>query len=141
MLHVLRVIFLNKMEFELEKLKIHERANFVQHAAALVSTLVVTLGYVACIFILKSGLAEIVQHDASAISALGTVIDALHLEKFSGALLGILGVGYGYYERKGKKRAIARVSYLQERAESSDVYRGSSKLTKSGDSRKIRGSK
>jgi len=74
----------------------------------------------------------------SSIEALAKLVNALQLSKMAGTIIGVMGVGYGVYERKGKKRAIGKVAEFRKQLEANDPHNGSSGLTKSGDTPKTR---
>lgn len=121
------------MEFELEKLRIAVAADKLQKWMDFLSTGAVLATVTFCCWIVFSSLVQMTQSNADTVSALAELVGALNLAEITSLLVGLGGTGYGYLERRGRKRAYERLDKLQKQVEGQDPYRGSSHLTTRGE--------
>lgn len=85
-----------------------------------------------CVHLFMTGLNQMVGNDADSLKALGFVIEKMKFGDILG-YLGTIGAGTGwYYERKGKKRAYARLGKNRAIDECDDPYSASSHLGPDG---------
>jgi hypothetical protein len=87
----------------------------------------------ACVYVVMEGLKSIVLASPESIKALSQVVANIHLNGIVGALVGLAGVSFGMYERKGKKRMVPGYAAARRKIEQHDPYHASSGLTESGD--------
>lgn len=127
---------MNKLEFELEKLRVWESSERRQARFDFFSTGLVLGTVVICVWIIADALVRMSQGRADSIDAMAHVVKALDLSQITSYLVAVMGGGFGYYERRGKRRAIERLDKLQKQLEGNDPYRGSSHLTPQGDTPK-----
>lgn len=83
--------------------------------------------------ILFVGLQPFLTSNPEAIKAIALIIEKINVSNITGYLLASATATGWYIERKGKKRAIRQKGKYQKMIESSDDYRSSSGLTKSGE--------
>ncbi len=93
---------------------------------------------IACVYIIMSQLVLLAEKNPDAINSVALVVKNLSVHNIVLYIVAASGVGYGYLERKGKKRAIQKMAQYQYKLEEKDPYRGSSNLTSQGDSPKPR---
>lgn len=89
-----------------------------------------------CVYIIMHHLVLLSDKNPEAINAIATVISSLKVNQIILYFLTASSIAYGYIERKGKKRAIAKMAQYQYKLERDDPYRGSSTLTSQGDTPK-----
>ncbi|MFV5365413.1 hypothetical protein [Acinetobacter oleivorans] len=95
---------MNKNELDFEKMKLATKARVTELKFKTFNTfmLFVTIGV--CFYLLMQGLEEMVKSDSQALEALSKVVEKLNFAGITSYLVGILGVGYGLYERKTRKK-------------------------------------
>ncbi|MFG0589035.1 hypothetical protein ACF8D3_13505 [Acinetobacter sp. YQ_14] len=123
-------------EFELEHIKLHLG---VEKWMAIKDVVVLSLKLataILCVFIVMYYLYLMSSQNPEAIKAISMVVASIKLNQIILYITTAGAVSYGYLERRGKKRAISQVSELRAELEQRDPYRGSSKLTKTGDTPK-----
>lgn len=99
--------------------------------------LITKLGTVVwCIHIIMTNLVLMADKNPEAISSIATVVQSLSISNIVLYIVAATSVGYGYFERKGKKRAIEKMASYQYQLEKLDPHRGTSALTSQGDTPK-----
>jgi len=99
--------------------------NLIQHAFTLIAIVV-------ALYLVMTGLNEMVKSNPDALTAMSVVIEKLQINSVFGYLLAA-GSGLGWiYERQGKKRAIKKSSVLRTQLEGEDPYSPSSNLDENG---------
>lgn len=88
---------------------------------------------VLCVWVIMKGLADLGRLDKGAIGALARVVSALKVSEIVAYAAGAGGFVAWGYERRGKKRAIAKLGEMRHRLEARDAYKGRSGLTTRGD--------
>lgn len=86
-----------------------------------------------CVKITVDGFKSIVQASPDAITALSKVVENFHLSGIVGSLVGLAGVSYGMYERRGKKRLLPEYSQKRKHLERNDLHNDSSGLNELGE--------
>ncbi|MBN6525314.1 hypothetical protein [Acinetobacter pittii] len=89
-----------------------------------------------CIYLIMTNLVALSDRNAESISSIAKVVESLSLSDIVLYIVTASGVTYGYLERRGKKRAIAKMAQYQYQLEQDDPFRGTSNLTSQGDSPK-----
>jgi hypothetical protein len=121
---------MNKNELELQKLVI--RSENFSKSLGLVQKLATLAAVVGCVYLVMTGLAEIVSHKPESLNALALVIEKLKINEILGYVLAA-GSGAGwYYERKGKQRAYKQLGTKRAEIEQRDAYHPSSDLQHDG---------
>lgn len=121
---------MHKNEFELKKLAIEAdkfgvKINLIQHAFTLSSI-------VGSIYLVISGLGEMVKSNPDSIGALAVVVEKLQINAILGYVVAVsTSIGWAY-ERSGKKRAIKKTDELRTARERDDPYNASSNLDENG---------
>lgn len=131
-------LILDDKEFQLEHIKLHLD---VDKWMAIKDVIVLSLKLITavlCVFIVMYYLYLMSSQNPEAIKAISMVVASIKLNQIILYIMTAGAVGYGYLERRGKKRAISQVSELRAELEQRDPYRGSSKLTKTGDTPKTK---
>jgi hypothetical protein len=119
-----------------ENVQIAEINARVQNVAQMASVAKTGLtGWIAfeCVRITVDGFRSIVQANPDAITALAKVVENFHLSGIVGSLVGLAGVSYGMYERRGKKRLLPGYSQQRKHAERNDLHNESSGLNELGE--------
>lgn len=99
--------------------------------------LILKLGTVlGCIYIIMHHLVLLADKNPEAIGSIALVVQNLQLNQIVLYLVTASSLAYGTFERKGKKRAIAKMAQYQYQLEKNDPFRGSSNLTTQGDTPK-----
>lgn len=91
---------------------------------------------IACVYLIMTNLIALSDRNPEAISSIAKVVESLGVSDIVLYIVTASGVAYGFFERKGKKRAIAKMAQYQYQIEKNDPYRGTSNLTSQGDSPK-----
>lgn len=133
--------FLDKYTHDIEKQKILAKVHTGTQIKDVIMLALKLVTVCVCIYLIMTNLVLMADKNPTAISAIAEVIAKLKVSNIILYVLTACGVGYGYFERKGKKRAISQMANYQQQLESSDPYRGSSKLTRQGDTPKSKGAK
>ncbi len=89
-----------------------------------------------CVNIIMHNLVLLSDKNPEAINAIATVISSLKVNQIILYFITGSSIAYGFYERKGKKRAISKMASYQYQIEREDPFRGSSDLTPQGDTPK-----
>lgn len=118
---------------ELEFKKSVVRADNIRTVVGLFSHIATLIVVYLCIDKAMEMLMAVSGNSPRSIEALAKLVDSLKLSQVTGSIVAIMGVSYGLYERKGKKRAIAKVADLRQQVEADDPYNKSSGLTVTGD--------
>ena len=121
---------MNKNELELQKVIV--KADLVGKLFTFLERVVTVSGWVLGLYIIFQGLLGIVQASPASIEALSGFIKELRI---SNILLTLTTVGAGFawqHERRGKKRAIKKLSEARKQLEREDPYRGASELDENG---------
>jgi len=113
--------------------EIDARIQITAQVLGLIKTAITAGAAVWCVWIVVEGLKFIVLSNPANIKELAKVVESFHLNTMMGTLVGLAGVSYGLYERKGKKRLLAGYAKERREAEKADPYNATSGLTDSGD--------
>lgn len=124
---------MNKMEFEIEKLKIMERIQTRRMWTDIAIGAITAVTVAFCLWAFVNALADMASHNPQALEAISHIVDNFGLSQITAYIVGLAGIATGVYERRGKKRAIEKLATYQEQEEADDPYRGSSQLTRRGD--------
>jgi hypothetical protein len=98
--------------------------------------LIKMLAVILCVYLIMTNLVELSDRNPQAISSIAKVVESLGVSDIVLYIVTASGVAYGVLERKGKKRAVAKMAQYQYQLEKNDPFRGTSNLTSQGDSPK-----
>lgn len=132
---------MDKFTFELEKAKVLAKIHMWTQVKDVVVLLAKLSCVCLCIFLIMDGLVAMADNNPDAINAIANVVKNMKVSNIILYIVTATSLGYGYNERRGKKRAIQKMADYQYQVEQGDPYRGSSKLTSQGDTPKKKGAK
>lgn len=95
---------MNKYDFELKRL---EAVNKVKNTEGIYKTIhlfIVMITFGACFYFLINGLKDLASSEASSLVALGAIVEKLNFAQITSYFFGCMGVFYGLYERRTRKK-------------------------------------
>lgn len=121
---------------ELEKLKITASINIQKWTITkdVIFLIIKACTVIACIYIIMTNLVAMSDKNPDTLDSLAKIVESLKISEIILYIVTITSLGYGYFERKGKKRAIEKMAQYQYQLEKNDPFRGTSFLTSQGDS-------
>lgn len=127
------------MEISDNDLEAHKIAASIQKwtiSKDIILLLIKMLAVILCVYLIMTNLVALSDKNPQAISSIAKVVESLGVSDIVLYIVTASGVAYGVLERKGKKRAVAKMAQYQYQLEKNDPFRGTSNLTSQGDSPK-----
>lgn len=95
---------MNKNELDLEKMKLATNARRTELRFKAFTTFMVLFAVCLCFYFMMEALQQMVKSNAKALEALSMVVEKLNFAGITSYIVGTLGVVYGIYERKTRKK-------------------------------------
>jgi hypothetical protein len=122
-----------KLKVELKRIEVSASVKKFGQICTTIKYIFGVICVLGSIAIIMYGIQPFSGSNPESLNAIAHIIKNINFLNSSSYVMAFMFGGGWYFERRGKKRAIAKKGEYQKKVEQNDLYRSSSCLTESGD--------